>query len=249
MHNKAFSHTGYDGIYVAFQVKDVASAVSGIRALGIKGVSVTIPHKVSIISKLDDLDEAARQIGAVNTIVRKGNLLIGHNTDSYGAVAALEEKTDLEGKGAAIIGAGGAARSIAFGLKNRDVNVTIVNRTIKKGEQLAIALGTDFQPLLEFHKGCFDILVNTTPLGMVNYSDRMPVSKDVLEKDMVVMDIVYNPLKTQLLTTAESRGCTIVDGLAMFVYQGACQFELWTGIEAPVPKMRKAVLEALEYQS
>jgi shikimate dehydrogenase len=246
MHNRAFSHTGLDAVYTAFRVTDVASAVSGIRALGIRGVSVTIPHKVSVISHLDDLDEQARFIGAVNTIMYRENILTGYNTDSWGAVSALEEKITLGGRQVAVIGAGGASRAIAFGLSKCGADVTIVNRTPSTAERLASEFGLHFQPLSDFKRGQCEVLINTTPVGMTPNRDCMPVSSDILEEGMVVMDIVYHPLETKLLKTAKARRCTVIDGLSMFVFQGAKQFELWTGQKAPVRMMRNAVLKALE---
>lgn len=245
MHNRGFSHLGCNAVYLAFRVKDIRSAVAGIRALGIKGVSVTIPHKVSIMEYLDELDEMAKDIGAVNTVVNKDGKLSGYNSDCLGAIAALSEKTDIRGKTAAIIGAGGAARAIGFGIRSERGNVTILNRSADKGERLANDIGAEFCPLSEIKKTKCQILINTTPLGMTPNIDTTPVPANCLEKEMVVMDIVYNPLKTRLLKDAEAAGCTVIDGLAMFVYQGAFQFELWTGKTAPTDIMREAVLAHL----
>jgi len=244
MHNAAFSHIGYNAAYLAFKVKDIGAAVSAIKALNIKGVSVTIPHKVAIMPFLDEVDEMAEKIGAVNTVVNRDGILTGYNSDWLGAVKALSEKTDIRYKEAAIIGAGGAARAIGFGLKSEGGKVLIVNRSSDKGEKLARDIGTDFLLLSEFRGDKYDILINTTPLGMTPNIETTPVPKDCLAKNTVVMDIVYNPLKTRLLKEAEDAGCTVIDGLSMFVRQGVFQFELWTEKKAPVEVMREAVLNA-----
>ncbi len=247
MHNAAFSHIGYNGVYLAFQVRDVEAAISGMRALGIRGLSVTIPHKVSVMAFLDSVDDIAQKIGAVNTLVsRDDGMLIGYNSDCLGAIQALSEKTEIQGREVGIIGAGGAARAIGFGICAEHGQLTIVNRSHDKGEKLAKELGADFLPLSDLDKLHCQILINTTSLGMTPSTQTTPVPKKYLEKEMVIMDIVYNPLKTLLLKDAESAGCTIVDGVEMFVYQGAFQFEQWTGEKAPVGVMRKAVLDALK---
>jgi shikimate dehydrogenase len=245
MHNTAFSELEYNGAYLAFQVKDIGKAVVGIKALGIKGASVTIPHKVSVMEFIDELDVTAKKIGAVNTIINREGILSGFNSDGLGAVKALLEKTRIKDKHVVILGAGGAARAIGFAIISEGGRVTIINRTPAKGEALANDLGADFQPTLKMNKTDCHILINTTPVGMIPDIDAMPVEKQDLDKAMVVMDIVYNPLKTRLLKTAEDIGCRTIDGVSMFVYQGAFQLELWTGMTAPVEAMRKAVLTAL----
>jgi len=241
MHNAAFAHIGYDAAYLAFQIKDIRAGVNAIRALGIKGVSITIPHKVSVMECLDEIDEMAQNIGAVNTIINQNGKLKGCNSDWLGAISALKEKTGISGKTVAIIGAGGAARAIGFGIKKENGRVSIVNRSSDKGEKLAQDIGAEFCPLSEITTLKYDILINTTPLGMTPNIDTTPISGEIIRSQTVVMDIVYNPLKTRLLKEAEENGCTVIDGLAMFVYQGVFQFELWTGKTAPVEVMRETV--------
>lgn len=245
MHNTAFSELGYNGAYLAFRVIDIGKAVAGIKALGIKGVSITIPYKVSVMDFLDELDDTAEKIGAVNTIMNREGVLIGYNSDGLGAVKALFEKTTIKDKNVVILGAGGAARAIGFAIISEGGRVTVINRTPVKGEKLAKDLGADFQPISKLNKNACHILINTTPVGMFPGIDAMPVRIQDLDKTMVVMDIVYNPLKTRLLKAADSIGCQTIDGVSMFVYQGAFQLELWTGMEAPVKAMKKAVLNAL----
>ena len=245
MHNRAFARYGYPGVYVAFEAHDIAAAVNGMRAFNIQGISVTIPHKESILPHLDQVDDNAREIGAVNTVVNDDGRLIGYNTDADGAVRALSEETAIKGKDIAIIGAGGAARAIGFGLLKNGGCVHILNRSAANGKILADFLGTDFYPLEQFNQLPCDILINTTPVGMHPKVDKMPVSRAQLRDSMIVMDIIYNPLKTRLLETAEQIGARVINGVPMFVYQGAKQFELWTGLKAPVDLMRKVVYDAL----
>ncbi len=245
MHNRAFAATGYPGVYLAFDVTDIASAVSGIRGFHIGGISVTIPHKVAVMDYLDAVDETAGQIGAVNTVVNRDGRLTGFNTDAYGAVAALSEKMDPEGRDVAVIGAGGAARAVAHGIGKKRGRVCIVNRNREKGRKLAEECNAAFLPYDEIGALSCDILINTTPLGMAPNPETIPVPEDILHPGMTVMDIVYNPVKTRLLECAEAAGCKTIDGVGMFVYQGARQFELWTGRTAPVDVMREVVYESL----
>jgi shikimate dehydrogenase len=248
MHNAAFSKTGYNGVYTAFQVRDLPNAVAGIRALGIHGCSVTIPHKVAVMDLLDEIDRMALRIGAVNTIVNQGGRLTGFNSDSPGAMAALLEKTPVAHRRVAVIGAGGAARALAHGIADHGGHLTVVNRSPDKGQRLALELECDFSALADFSGVGVDILINTTSVGMIPHADHMPVAHACLRSGMTVMDVVYNPLETKLLAAARDAGCTVVDGVAMFVHQGACQFERWTGRKAPVQLMKKTVLEALSKQ-
>lgn len=245
MHNAAFDKIGYNGAYLAFNVKDINGAVAGIRALGIRGASVTIPHKVSVMACLDEIEEKAKHIGAVNTIVNKDGHLYGYNSDCSGAMRALLEKTDIKGKEVLLLGAGGAARAIGFGIREEGGNLTILNIIKEEGETLARDLGVNYYPLEEYRRFDSQILINATPLGMTPKTEAMPVPADFLKEDMVVMDIVYNPLKTRLLEEAQKTGCKTVDGVSMFVYQAVSQFESWTGEKAPVDLMKAVVLKAL----
>jgi len=245
MHNSAFAQTGIDGLYLAIRVRDIAAAVSGVRGLEMRGVSITIPHKVSVMEFLDRIDEPARKIGAVNTIVNREGTLHGYNSDSAGAIAALTQKSAISGKAVAVIGAGGGARAVGFGIRQEGGRLTILNRTREKGEALANDLDCAFRPLSELRSLPYDIVINATSVGMTPHTDISPVNSELLEREMVVMDMVYNPLQTRLLADAAKAGCTIVDGVAMFVHQGAVQFELWTGRQAPVDVMRRVVLEEL----
>lgn len=245
MHNAAFEATGHDGVYLAFEVEDVSAAVKGIRALGIRGVSVTIPYKVTVMSLLDAIDETARKIGAVNTIVNQNGMLVGYNTDCDGAVAALMEKSEVNEKRVLIVGAGGAARAIGFGLSDKGALVTLCNRTKDKAQRLARELKASFCPLEDIEDNKWDIIVNTTSVGMTPNIDNMSIPEILIRPGQVVMDIVYNPLETLLLKKAAQAGCITVDGAAMFIHQGAAQFELWTGRKAPLSVMSETVRKAL----
>ena len=246
MHNQAFAATGYKGIYLAFRVTDPGAAIKGIRALNFKGVSVTLPHKVAVMEYLDEVDETAARIGAVNTIVNNRGRLIGYNTDCAGALQALRTRTSIRDKSVGLIGAGGAARAIGFGLVAAGGSVTILNRSRTSGEGLAADLQAEYLPLNDWQPDHYEILINTTPVGMHPETDATPIPKEELSKEMVVMDIVYNPLDTRLLKEAAAKKCRTINGVAMFVFQGVHQFELWTGQKAPVDVMQNSVLEALK---
>lgn len=246
MHNSAFACVGYNGAYLAFGVKDIGNAVSAMKALNMKGASVTIPHKVTVMEFLDEVDEQATKIGAVNTIINKQGRLFGYNSDCVGAMKALSEKTKIKDMNVAILGAGGAARAIGFGIALEGGKLTIFNRSTKNGERLAKDLDAEFYPLSDFKKSQCQILINTTSVGMSPNVENIPIKAKYLEKHIIVMDIVYNPLKTRLLKEAENIGCVTIDGVAMFVYQAAFQFELWTGKKAPIDIMRNVVLNSLK---
>ena len=245
LHNAAFSATGFNAVYLAFEIEDIEECVKGIRAFGIKGTSITIPFKTAVMPFLDEIDPLAKRIGAVNTIVNDNGRLKGYNTDAIGAQKALKKKIELPGMTCLIIGAGGAARAIGFMLKEQDVAVSIVNRSRKRGEALARSLGCPFVPLVDIEGAKGDILVQTTPVGMYPHIDQCPVPEHILEQGMVVMDIVYLPAETRLLKSAKNRGCVTISGVDMLLHQGAEQFRLWTGLDPPVASMRHVLKEAL----
>ena len=163
MHNQALEATGCNAVYLAFCVSDPGAAIKSLKALNVRGLSVTLPHKVAVMEYLDDIDQTAASIGAVNTIVHHNGELIGYNTDCRGAIKALQTRTTLDGKSVAIIGAGGAARAIGFNLVAAGGRVTILNRTRVSGERLAADLQAQFLPLEEWAPGSYEILINTTP--------------------------------------------------------------------------------------
>lgn len=246
MHNRALAHHGLNAVYLAFRVTDIEAAIQGLRAMGIKGASITLPHKSRVMQYLDDIDPVAAEIGAVNTIINDNGRLIGKNSDVTGAVDALRAKTEPASKKILIVGAGGAARAIGYGVRNAGAQVTIANRTPETGVRLAADLEVDFLPLADLQQSRIDILINTTPVGMHPATAASPVPDAILSPEIVVMDIIYNPLETALLKAATRAGCRTIDGLAMFVNQGAQQFEWWTGRKAPLDNMRQAVIENLQ---
>jgi shikimate dehydrogenase len=245
MHNAAFRAEGINAVYLAFESTDVEGCLAGMRALGTKGMSVTIPHKSTVLLLIDEVDSLAEKIGAVNTIVNQDGRLIGYNTDAVGALNALEEHIDPAGKKCFIIGAGGAARAIGFILQDRGANIAIVNRSTERGEALAGALDCPFFRLNHIGNSEVEIVIHTTPLGMVPNTDQCPLHESFFKEGMVVMDIVYNPLETKLLALAKKKGCITINGLGMFIQQGAEQFRLWTGRKPPLSVMAEAVKRAL----
>lgn len=246
MHNTAFKTIGLNAVYLAFGTEDLDGCLKGMKALGIKGMSVTIPYKSNVIPLLDEVDELAGKIGAVNTIVNEKDRLTGFNTDAIGALRALEERSELTGKSCVLVGAGGAARAIGYVLKEKNVQLNVANRSPARGRALADSLNCPFLPLDELVNTAADILINTTSVGMAPNNDHCIVPENILKKGMVVMDIIYNPLETKLLSMARDNGCITIDGLGMFIRQGVEQFKLWTGLEAPIKAMTDVVKKALE---
>src|SRR3989338_9726500 len=182
-----------------------------MRALGIKGMGVTIPHKRAVMTFLDEIDEGAKSIGAVNTIINEGGRLLGSNTDYKAAIRALKEATDIKGKKVILLGAGGAARGVLYGLQQEGAETLLLNRTKEHAEKLAKEFGADFGDLSQLSKiSESDIVINTTPIGMHPNTNESLVPQELLRKDLVVFDIVYNPKETKLLTEAKQKGCTIV---------------------------------------
>jgi len=246
MHNAAFKAAGVNALYAAFESSDLEGSIRGIRALGVCGMSVTIPFKTSVIPHLDELDSLAEKIGAVNTIVKQNGRLKGYNTDGLGAMKALEAKIDLAGKHCVLVGAGGAARGIGFMARERGMKLVVVNRSTERGQALADFLECAFILLERIGEIRANVLIQTTPVGMFPHENASPVPNDLFQKDMTVMDAIYNPLETRLLKSARAHGCATISGLEMFIHQGAEQFRLWTGLNPPVDVMRAAVKNALE---
>jgi shikimate dehydrogenase len=245
MHNAALAHREFNAVYLAFRITDVHAAVTAVRELNMGGASVTIPHKIDIMPLLDDIEPLAAAIGAVNTILNRDGRLIGANTDCTGAMAALNAVTPVSGKRVGIIGAGGAARAVAFGAAREQAEVCIINRTTATGAKLARELNTEFRPLAGAACDDLDILINTTPVGMTPRVSETPIPADRLSPETLVMDAVYAPPDTAFLKAAARQGCRTIDGIDMFVAQGADQFSLWTGLSAPVELMRSTVESAL----
>ncbi|MCK5434030.1 MAG: shikimate dehydrogenase [Dehalococcoidales bacterium] len=261
MHNAAFRQMGIDYLYVPFKVKqeELAKAIDGVKALNIRGLNVTIPHKVAVIQFLDKLDHLAEKIGAVNTIVNDDGILTGYNTDGAGFLQALlEKRIESRGKNTVILGAGGASRAISFSLADRGAHLVILNRRLELdwAEELASRISQTFSKeveALELNRENLarvldraDIVVNATSMGMTPDIDETPVTSDLLKPDLTVFDIVYNPIKTRLLRESEAAGARTVSGLDMLVWQGALAFEKWTGLKAPIELMREEATKGLE---
>jgi shikimate dehydrogenase len=238
---------GWDAAYLAFEVDDLPAAINGIRGLGIRGVSVTIPFKTQVISYLDEIDSIAEKIKAVNTIAHEGGRLIGYNTDWCGAIEALEEKVDLRGKNVVLLGAGGTARAIAFGLKEKGCgDVIISNRSSERAKDLAKELGFVYRPLSSIEEMEMDVLINATSVGMSPNNGESPLPKEFLKEGMTVMDIVYYPLWTKLLREAEEKGCQTINGLEMLAHQGSAQLKIWTGKCPDLQQIKEDLCNAVD---
>jgi len=245
MQNAGFAAKRINAVYLPFLVRDLRDFLQSVKPLGIGGFSVTIPHKERIIEHLDDCDALAARIGAVNTIVvRSGGKLYGYNTDYVGVLQSLETRIPLRGSRVLILGAGGAARAVAFALAQAGASVCVTARRMSRAKSLAKAAGGEAVERRRLRTEFFDAIVNATPVGMHPHSGQSPLEANELNCRLV-FDTIYRPRKTRLLQLAERRGIETVSGLEMFVAQGTAQFEIWTGERAPVAAMRRAVEQAL----
>jgi 3-dehydroquinate dehydratase/shikimate dehydrogenase len=246
LQNAGFAARQIDAIYLPFLVEQLGDFVAAIEPLGIKGFSVTIPHKERIISHLDDCDPLARAIGAVNTVVvRRNGKLYGYNTDYVGVLQTLARRVRLRGSRVLIVGAGGAARAVAFALAQSGASVCVCARRQKKAQAIAEAVGGSLVEWSHLHREFFDAIVNATPVGMHPFENESPLEARDLNCRLV-FDTIYRPRMTKLLQLAKRRGIETVSGVEMFVAQGVAQWEIWTGRRAPVDQMRRAVLTALK---
>ncbi|KUO41683.1 MAG: hypothetical protein AVW06_00735 [Hadesarchaea archaeon DG-33-1] len=261
MHNAAFGTLGLSYVYLALRVPQaaLADAVSSARTLNMVGMNVTHPHKINILGLLDELDKSASMVGAVNTVKNDGGRLVGYNTDGAGAVRALESEVGkLAGRKALLLGAGGAARAIAFSLVRKGVKLTIANRTASKALELAAAIkrgaGVDVEQVSISRKELtkaikqVDILINATTVGMYPNINRTLVTAGMMHRGLLVNDIVYEPLQTRLLREAKKAGARTATGLGMLVHQGALSFDIWVGKQAPVRVMAAAAKRELQRQ-
>ncbi len=261
MHNAAFSSLGLDYIYLPFRVArdNLTKAIDGLKVLNIRGLNVTIPHKVAVIPLLDEMEPLAQKIGAVNTIANDKGRLKGYNTDAGGFLKALLERgIEPRGKKVVVLGAGGASRAISFTLAERGAEIVILNRRLEMDWAVELASSIsqfsarevkalelndkNLSSVLE----AADILVNATSVGMSPNSNNSPLPARLLKPELVVFDVVYNPLKTRLLAEAEAAGAETISGIDMLVWQGALAFELWTGAKAPIDIMKAKAIEALK---
>lgn len=263
MHNAAFRKLGLDCLYLAFDVdpRRLESAVQAIRSLGMPGVNVTIPHKEKVIPFLDEVSREAGLIGSVNTIINRDGRLFGASTDEIGFLQPLlASGVEIKGKKAVVIGAGGSARAVLHALATRGASVTLVNRTVERAEELAARINeisgresVRTAPLtvdaLRESLAEAALLVNSASLGMWPNTETTPCPDELLHPGLVVYDLVYNPLRTRLIQSAEKAGATAISGLKMLVHQGAASFEMWFGQRPPVEAMEAVVLEELAQRS
>jgi len=256
MHNAAIRALNIDYIYVPFHVlpENLPRAVEGIRAMEIAGVNVTIPHKEHVIEHLDEVSEYSTRLGSVNTITNVEGRLRGDTTDGPGFVRSAEAAWGkLDGCRTLVIGAGGSAKAVTFALAEIGCEIVIANRTRERAVELVEGLGKVFAAgtfrVVELDGQALgeeipkiDLVVNTTSVGMYPDVDGIPMPPDLLRRNLLVYDLVYNPARTRLVAEAEKRGASAVNGLMMLVYQGALSFEMWTGLEAPISVMKDAIL-------
>ncbi len=262
MHNAAFASCNLNYAYVAFHVKELEKAIAGVIGFNIRGLSVTIPHKVAVMQYLDEVSPLAKNIGAVNTVINQDGHLYGTNTDGYGAMKALEAYETMNDKTIVILGAGGATQAIAYTLaserKPKQFLFNVRDEDREAADQLSLSLARKFSTQVsvlslqrEDMKESFDAgdaIINTTPVGMAPNIDECLVPEELFSQRHLVFDIIYNPAKTLLLQRAEKRFARTINGVPMFVHQGAEQFRLWTGEEPPIDIMQTAVEKALGYQ-
>jgi 3-dehydroquinate dehydratase/shikimate dehydrogenase len=246
MHNAAFEALSLDMVYMPFEVDDLREFFAAICGERLRGLSVTIPHKTAVMSLMDEIDEAARRIGAVNTVVVRDGRLRGYNTDAAGAMEPLGKICNLENESCAVLGAGGAARAVVCGLLERGAAVTVFARDPIRAQPLAESFGVRVLPLDEFAASDARVVINTTPLGMRGHAEEeSPVPREALRGRLIAYDLIYNPLDTRFLREAREEGCRIITGLDMLICQAALQFKLWTGMDASVELMRQAALERI----
>ena len=257
MQEAAFQELGLNWRYLTIEVypEDLEDAMKGLRAMNMRGINLTIPHKVAILEYLDEVAPDAALIGAVNTVCREENKLIGENTDGKGFLRSLRDDAGIDpaGKRVVVLGAGGAARAITVELALAGAQqITLVNRTVERGEELVQLLNEKTSTTASFVQwdteyeipSDTDILVNATSIGLFpNVSKKPEIVYDTITKEMVVCDVIPNPPHTPFLREAESRGAKTLDGLGMLVYQGAIGFKMWTGLEAPIDVMYQALKE------
>src|SRR3990170_1157666 len=231
MHNAAFAHLKLDFVFLAFRVKaaELENAVCGVRGLGIHGLNITMPHKSAVLKYVDKVDSTVKFLGAANTILNKNGKLIGYNTDGVGAVKAITENgISLKGKKVLLLGAGGAAKAIAFSLAKEVEELVILNRSSKKAKTLAESLRMKFDkkifggPLssssIQKSLADSDVLINGTSVGMAPNTGETLVQQRWLKPDLCVMDIVYNPLETKLAEDAKTAGASVVSGIEMLLH-------------------------------
>ncbi|ADW69619.1 shikimate dehydrogenase [Granulicella tundricola] len=254
MMNTAFRRETVNAVYLALQATDVTDLVKLIQEIPIQGVSITMPHKQSIMAHLAHTDPLSAKIGACNTVLRvppsagEPAKLYGFNTDVQGILIPLQKRIELKGAKALVLGAGGSARAAVFALRDKGAEVFILNRTLETAAKLAKQSGAKVIKREALLKSTFDVIINATPVGMSGQSVEPILTAAELKTTKLVFDLVYNPVDTPLLKQARSLGLSVITGVEMFVQQGARQFEIWTGKPAPEDEMLKVVIHALRQQ-
>jgi len=244
MHNAAYQALGIPYCMAPARVTEEAlvSAIAGARALEVRGLAVTMPHKVTICPLLDELDPTAKNVGAVNTVVNDGGRLIGYNTDWLGVLRPLSKRRDMSGATVAVLGAGGAAQAAVYACSQSGATVTVLNRTANRAAQLAETYKASWAQLTpEVDLGSFDIIINATPVGMGSLSGCSPLSRGQISSRQIIFETIYAPRETALVQHARAANCTVITGIEMFVQQGAAQFELHTGHPAPYEVMEQVL--------
>lgn len=244
LHSESYVRHGINAVMLAFANPDIRTLVETIRTLHIELTAVTIPHKETIIPYLDELDDSAKSVGAVNTVIVKGNRLRGYNTDVLGVEKALDGVV-LEGRSVLVVGAGGAARAVAATLSKARAQVYYWNRTEEAAQRLCGQFGGTVIDRKEVYSRVFDLIVNTTPLGMHPDTTISPLPAYPFQKQQTVMDCVYNPIETQLLKDAKQGGAITISGREMFIAQGIEQIRLWSGIIVDPKEWRELLLSTL----
>ncbi len=258
MWNPALENLGLDYVYVAFNVisDNLEKAIDGMRALGIEGMNVTIPHKEAVIKYLDEIEELSLKIGAINTIKNEDGYLIGRNTDADGAKKSLiDAGCDISGKKILILGAGGVSRALCFVLAEESEEIILLDIVEERAKLLAnevkdkiggnVSGKISTKEIISKEIKSVDILINATPIGMYPNIQNIPISKELLHNDLFVFDVVYNPLNTRLMKEAAELGCKTLGGLDMLVNQGALAFKWWTGKKPNANLMKKKIIEFL----
>ena len=240
MHNAAYEYLGLDFIFTPYETEDTKNAVAGMRGLGIIGLACSMPHKQELLKYVDKVDPTAKKIGAINTLYNKNGIITGYNSDWIGAVEALKKVTSIKNKKVSIIGAGGAARAIVYGLKKEKAKTKIYNRSQQKGKQLAEEFECNFGGGIDDIHQNYDILINATSVGF--REDKCVITKDKIRKSSIIMDVCFIPLETKLLKIAKQSGCIVVPGYRMLIHQALFQFKLFTGKDAPFSVMEEALI-------
>lgn len=242
LHNAFYEQHNINAVMLAFANPDIKKLIEAMRTLPIYLAAVTIPHKQTIMPYLDEVDAAARVIGAVNTVINREGRLVGYNTDVIGIVGALAG-VNLKDKKVLILGAGGVARAAAYHLKNAGAKLFCWNRSLGAAQSLMRELGGEVAPALEMLGQAIDIIVNATPVGMYPKTDESPFPFELIQKHQVILDLIYNPAETRLLSDARRAGATVINGIKMFVAQALAQEALWLRIENGAAKYESLLVD------